>query len=428
MKRSIRKKIKIWSCIVVSILSGFLSIAVNGAEASEMSEIPEELKNLYARSAVLMDGDSGRVLFGKNETEVLPMASTTKIMTCILALEKAKPDEICTVSAEAAAQPQVRLGMRTGEAYRLEDLLYSLMLESHNDSAVCVAEQVGGSVEGFANLMNQKAEEIGCRSAHFVTPNGLDASDEGGVHSISAKDLALILRYCIQESGQREKFLEITRTSGYTFQDTSGKRSFYCANHNALLTSLEGALTGKTGFTSKAGYCYVGAVRREEKTLIVALLACGWPNNRTYKWSDTRRLAEYGFANYEKKSLEVADISLPRILVLRGILQEAGLRLADPAAGENTGPGTEKQARAKAGASDRNTRVQVLLQEGEALQVKLQTVPALRAPVQEGQRAGTLQVLLGEDVLWEYELVCREDIGEITYRYCIGQVLEEFLF
>lgn len=404
MGRTSKKKRGIRIGIISSILWGFLCIAAMGAETSEPSGIPEELKGIYARGAVLMDGDSGRVLFGKNETEALPMASTTKIMTCILALEQADLKEICTVSAQAAAQPEVRLGMWEGETYRLEDLLYSLMLESHNDSAVCVAERVGGSVEAFAGLMNRKAKEIGCQTAHFVTPNGLDASDEGGDHRISARDLALILRYCIEDSGQKEKFLEITRTASYTFQDASGKRSFSCVNHNALLTSLEGALTGKTGFTGKAGYCYVGAVRRENKTLIVALLACGWPNNRTYKWSDTRRLAEYGFANYQRESLDVSTVTLPRIPVLRGVEKSVALRIKDPGA------------------------VHVLLKEGEALRVKLQTAPALLAPVRKDERAGTLQVLLGDTALETYELLCGEEIEEITYGYCLALLLEQFLF
>ena len=123
------------------------------------------------------------------------------------------------------------------------------------------------------------------------------------VHSTTAADLARIMRYCIKESPQKEAFLNITRTQSYTFWDIEKKRSFSCNNHNAFLSMMEGALSGKTGFTAKAGYCYVGALKREEKTLIVALLACGWPNNKTYKWKDTVKLMEYGLNQYEQKSL-----------------------------------------------------------------------------------------------------------------------------
>ena len=250
-------------------------------------------EQLYARSAVLMDADSGRILFEKEGNAVRPMASTTKIMTCILALEEGKTDSEVKVSEEACRQPQVRLGVRKGENYRLKDLLYSLMLESHNDSAVLVAENVAGSVQEFAVEMNKKAKEIGCKDTHFVTPNGLDGTDEKGAHRTTAEDLARIFRYCITESPKREQFLEITRKEMYSFQNIEQTRTFSCRNHNAFLKMMDGALSGKTGFTAKAGYCYIGALKSDNRTFIVVLLACGWPGNRSYKWKDTRKLMEY---------------------------------------------------------------------------------------------------------------------------------------
>ena len=203
-----------------------LSFAVPGFSLRAAGDGEKDGPQLYARSAVLMDADSGRVLFGKEEGVARPMASTTKIMTCILALEEGEMEQACTVSAGAAAQPQVRLGVREGERYRLADLLYSLMLESHNDSAVVIAEAVGGSVEEFAAMMNRKAEEIGCRATCFLTPNGLDASDNGAVHSTTARDLALILRYCITESPCREDFLAITRTKDRSIADLDERAVF----------------------------------------------------------------------------------------------------------------------------------------------------------------------------------------------------------
>ena len=145
---------------------------------------------LYARSACLMDADSGRVLYSKNSEQKLPMASTTKIMTCILALEDGRMDDLVTVSAYAASQPKVHMGAKTGEQFYLQDLLYALMLNSDNDAAVMIAEQVGGSVEGFAEKMNLKARELGCDDTYFITPNGLDAENKNGIHSTTAKDLA----------------------------------------------------------------------------------------------------------------------------------------------------------------------------------------------------------------------------------------------
>lgn len=176
---------------------------------------------LYARSACLMDADSGRVLYSKNSEQKLPMASTTKIMTCILALEDGRMDDLVTVSAYAASQPKVHMGAKTGEQFYLQDLLYALMLNSDNDAAVMIAEQVGGSVEGFAEKMNLKARELGCDDTYFITPNGLDAENKNGIHSTTAKDLARILRYCIMESPKKAEFLAITQMPAYTFWNYS---------------------------------------------------------------------------------------------------------------------------------------------------------------------------------------------------------------
>ena len=190
--------------------------------------------DLHALSAILLDGKNGRVLYDKAGEEVRANASTTKILTCILALEYGDPDDVVIVSSYAAKMPDVQLNIREGEEYRLKDLLYSLMLESHNDSAVAIAEYIGGSVEAFADLMNRKAIEVGCTNTHFITPNGLDAKDEYGIHGTTAEDLARIMRYCIRESPKREQFLAITRTATYSFTNVGGTRSFSCSNHNAF--------------------------------------------------------------------------------------------------------------------------------------------------------------------------------------------------
>ena len=203
-----------------------------------------EPNQLFATAACLMDGDTGRVLFGKRETDPMAMASTTKIMTCILALENGQEQTVATASAKAAAAPKVHLGVREGEQFLLGDLLYSLMLESHNDAAVMIAETIGGSVEEFASLMNEKAAAIGCTDTHFVTPNGLDASDAGGDHHTTAADLARIMRYCVWISPKAAQFLAVTQTRSYTFWDLEKKNMFNCYNHNALLDQMDGAVSG----------------------------------------------------------------------------------------------------------------------------------------------------------------------------------------
>lgn len=201
--------------------------------------------------------------------------------------------------------PEVKLHIREGEQYRLKDLCYSLMLESHNDSAVAIAEHVGGSVEAFAAMMNQKARDLGCYHTYFITPNGLDASDKSGVHSTTAEDLARIMRACME----REDFLAITREPSWSFSDLSGTRHFTVNNKNAFLHMMEGALTGKTGFTNGAGYCYAGALERDGRRLIAVVLACGWPSNRTWKWSDTQKLMNYGLTYFHPESVGIQSVS-----------------------------------------------------------------------------------------------------------------------
>lgn len=164
----------------------------------------------------------------KNETEVLPMASTTKIMTCILALENAGPDTEVLISDRAASMPEVKLHVRKGERYCLRDLLYSMMLESHNDSAAAIAEAVGGSVENFADMMNRKAVELGCEDTYFLTPNGLDAKERksGKIHSTTAADLARILRYGSCFLRQRRNFLPSQEHRPIRFQISPAIEAF----------------------------------------------------------------------------------------------------------------------------------------------------------------------------------------------------------
>ncbi len=382
--------------MICLLFSGFGNIR---ARAEESVEAPKEL---YARSAVLMDADSGRVLFGKEEEKIRPMASTTKIMTCILALENQEEGQVVTASAYASGRPKVRLGVREKEQFYLKDLLYSLMLESHNDSAVVIAEGISGTVEEFAKLMNQKAGELGCEDTHFVTPNGLDESDEGGAHSTTARDLATIIRYCIMQSPCREEFLEITQTKNYQFSDVEGKRNFSCVNHNAFLDMMEGALTGKTGFTSDAGYCYVGAVRRDDRTFIVALLACGWPNNKGYKWKDTRKLMEYGIAGYQYRDVW-EDVTLPEVAVLQGVKEERPYE-------------TELSVPVQVAGKE---EIPVLLREDEGVKVSTDVKDSLKAPVSEGEVVGSVRYLLEGEEIASYEVVTTEAVRERDLKWAL---------
>lgn len=386
------------------------------AQRKEKAEKKETVQlQLYAQAAVLLDADSGRVLYGKNEDEVLPMASTTKIMTCILALEYGNPDDIVEVSSYAASMPKVKLYMQEGEKYRLEDLLYSLMLESHNDSAVAIAEAVGGSVEEFAAMMNKKAKDIGCYDTCFITPNGLDAvvTDTGQIHSTTAKDLAKIMAYCVMDSPEKERFLEVTQTREYSFCDESGNRYFHCSNHNSFLSMMDEAVSGKTGFTNQAGYCYVGALESEGRTFTVALLACGWPNHKTYKWSDMRTLADYGMERYAYQDIYEEKEFQP-VPVTNGI------------AGEDATP--YENAFVKVELSCQETEsLPYLLCEDDVVEVKTELEERMEAPVHTGDEAGKVSYYLNDELIREYTIVAAGEVEKTNYLWILRYVVGLFL-
>lgn len=378
-------------------------------------EKEEDNLQLYAQAAVLMDADSGRVLYGKNEKDVLPMASTTKILTCILALEYGNPEQIVEASAYAAGMPKVKLYVKQGEKFRLKDLLYSLMLESHNDSAVMVAEAVGGSVEQFAAMMNQKARDIGCYDSYFITPNGLDAAvnETGKIHATTAEDLARIMAYCVTDSPKKEAFLEITRTLSYDFTDADGSRNFHCNNHNAFLGMMEEALSGKTGFTNNAGYCYVGAIESEGRIFTVALLACGWPNNRSYKWSDMKKLAAYGMEHYYYQDI-YEEKSFADIPVRGGIAGEKGTPW-DKACVEVVMENGEKS-------------LPILLSKKDHVEVKTHLETVLTAPVAAGEKVGEVSYYLNGKPVKQYDLLSGGAVEEQSFLWILQYILKLAIF
>lgn len=425
--------------LAVLTLGAGPALAAGGEDGLTESQL-----ELYATSAVLMDGESGRILYGKNATEPMANASTTKILTCMLVLEQCDLTEMASVSAYAASMPKVKLYVKKGEQYQVKDLLYSLMLESHNDVAVVLAEHVGkewvaqlkgrsaeefseeeskAAVKAFAMRMNEKAKEIGCNDTYFITPNGLDATEsitlpdgteETVEHHTTARDLALILSYCILRSPHKEEFLEITRANSHSF--SANGRSFACYNHNAFLSMMEGALSGKTGFTGKAGYCYVGALQRDGRTYVVALLACGWPNNRSYKWKDARKLMEYGIKGFSRVNLYQSDVlfpenELPSIPVREGRWESIGVNAL-----VGTSVPVRMQYQGERG---------ILLGQNEKISVKVILPEEVEAPIAKGQTLGEIQYLIGKVPCFRELVVADREIPRIDFLWCFRKV---FLF
>ena len=381
------KQIGQFLLVALGICCTLFILIQNPAAAAETGQQEEKEKlSLNARAAVLMDADSGRILYGKNETMAFPMASTTKIMTLIVALEHNEPDQIVMASAGASAMPEIRLGVHEGERYRMEDLYYAMMLESFNDAAMMIAEGTVGSVENFAELMNEKAISLGCTQTYFITPNGLDAADEKGVHSSTAEDMAKIMRYAIDN----EDFLKITQTEDYSFTDCDRKRSFEVHNKNVLLTMMDGVLSGKTGYTADAGYCYVCAVKKDDRTFIAALLGSGWPPHIGYKWSDVQTLLDYGDKNYRYQTIDISKgVPDRQVHVMNGEQDFATVRA-------------------------KQTNYRFLLSSEDKVHVESVLPGQLEAPVEAGQSVGSIRIFVNGDLTAENDYVT---INKIDARY-----------
>src|SRR5574344_309213 len=240
---------------------------------------------IESRIAVVYDRNSGKVLWGKDENKRSAMASTTKIMTAIVTLENGNLDDIVKISSKAAWTGGSSLNLKTGDEVKLEDLLYGLMLKSGNDAAVAIAEHIGGSVEGFSQMMNKKANELGLKDTHFVTPHGLDDPE----HYTTAKELAIISDYAMKNN----KFEQIVSTKNYSIFINGKIRRI--ENTNELLGVLNGVKGIKTGFTSNAGRCLVTCVNRDGWEIIVVVLKADTKKMRT---ADSVKLIEYIYKNY----------------------------------------------------------------------------------------------------------------------------------
>lgn len=240
---------------------------------------------LTARSAIVMDASTGAVLWSHNADEPLPPASTTKVVTALLALQSGRLGEVLPVSAEAARAPASKLGLRPGMTLRMRDLVYAIMLNSANDASIVIAEGLAGSVPAFARQMNALAHRLGARNTNFVNPNGLPAEN----HYSTARDLATIFRHAIQHP----IFTEVVATRTGQIRPAAGSlRPIALRNHNRLLGEYPIEVVGKTGYTRAAKRCFVGAARSSGQAVTFAILGA------TDLWGDVKRVLA---ATFEQK-------------------------------------------------------------------------------------------------------------------------------
>ncbi len=259
--------------------------------ASAAEQAPEPPRN-NAKGATLIDVASGRIIYSKQGDEPMLIASLTKIMTAIVAIEHGNLDDIATVSRKAAGKEGSSIYLKVGEKIQLRNLIYGLMLRSGNDAATAIAEHVGGSVEGFAFMMNKKAKELGLDNSQYMNPSGLD---EPG-HYASSNDMAKLTAYALHNP----EFRKIVSTRVKTAPNPHDPWDYKWVNKNKMLTMYEGADGVKTGYTKKALRCLVSSATRNGQQLVVVTL------NDGDDWADHRKLLDYGFANYPLAQLASA--------------------------------------------------------------------------------------------------------------------------
>ena len=333
--------------------------------------------DISAQSAVLIEAYSGRVLYEKNADEKRSMASTTKIMTALLAIESERLDEVVEVTQEMVQVEGSSIYLKPGDKLTLRSVVYGLLLESGNDAANVIALTLAGSQERFAEMMNERAAQLGMKNTNFVTPSGLDDEE----HYTTAYDMALLGSVAMRN----DEFAAIASQKSATveFIEPARKRTFY--NHNRLLLELDGCNGVKTGFTKKSGRCLVSSCERDEILLIAVTLNA--PND----WSDHKKMMEYGFQSVERVSFHSDALGLWLPLVGAGETQWLPVK-------EGMG-------------------VSAVIPKGRAndIRMKIEVQPFLYAPVQEDQVVGRIAYSLDEIEVAEIPLLAQESVA-FVYR------------
>ena len=356
-------------------------------------------EDISAKSAVVIDGDTGEVLYSFNCNERLPMASTTKIMTAIVFVENNKNlNEEVEVCKQAANIGGSRLGLKRGDKASVRDLLYGLMLRSGNDAAVALAEHVGGSVKEFAELMNEKAIELGLTNTHFVTPHGLDDAN----HYTTALELAKLTDYAMDN----ETFAKIVGTKSTTIYINNQSRQIN--NTNELLGVLNGVVGVKTGFTNNAGRCLVTETKRNNMDIITIVLGADTKKDRT---KDSVNLIEYTFSKYKMYNLEEQiieefnkwkNINEKRILIIKGKTSNPKLAL---------------------GAIEKAT---IPICDNDKIEYSINALTEIEAPVEQWNVMGKLTVKINGEILENIDIVNVNEVQKRDWKDYFKIVLNRF--
>lgn len=373
-----KKLMLTWLSALVLIMP-LTSVGVHAKEAShEDSHIVAE----HARSAILLDADTGTVIYEKKSHEKLPPASITKVMTMLLTMEavskgELKLTDLVTASEYASSMGGSQIFLKQGEQMTVDDLLKGVAMASGNDASVALAEHIGGSEKGFVQMMNDKVAQLGLKDTHFVNCNGLPADN----HYSSAYDIAVMSKELLQ-------YPEIIKYTG-AYQDHLRKDSekpFWLVNTNKLVRFYEGADGLKTGYTSEAKFCLAATASRDGMRLIAVVM--GEPNTKTRN-SEVTSLFDYAFSQYRLQPIYKSGEVIGKVKIQKGSQKELQLAANKP--------------------------IQILLKKGAgnaAITHKLVVPDKLAAPIKAGQAVGKLVVYQEDKVLREFELTAPEDIGK----------------
>lgn len=406
-------KIRITSILVILIILINSTIAFADIEDTEenvnINTIKQEViqttsnitdnPKLNSRIALVYDRASGRILFDKNGDKTTPMASTTKIMTAIVVVENSNLSDIVTIDSKSAGTGGSRLGLKKNDKITVNDLLYGLMLRSGNDAAVALAIHVGGSVEGFAELMNKKARKLNLTSTHFMVPHGLDMDG----HYTTAYELAKMADYALKN----EKLKEIVSTKTCTININNNPKVI--SNTNELLGSVSGVYGVKTGFTNGAGRCLVTACKRDSLDIITVIIGADTKKIRT---SDSMKLIEYSFKNYQiiniKQKVEEQfekwkELNEKRIIINKGKNSKVELKLEDI--------NFEKMA-------VKNTQL-------DNITIEINSLYYLEAPIEKNRVIGNVKIMLGKDTIGVLQIYNKNEIEKKDVKSYLMEFLRQ---
>ena len=403
-----RKKILVTLLGCAVIMFGFVGISnilvkQNPIVLETVNDEPvaTEKKASYqveAKGAILMDVDTGKVLFEQDSHKELPLASVTKVMTMLLVMEDVEKGKISlndevTISDRAASMGGSQMYMEVGEKHTVEELLKGVAMASANDGCVALAEYVAGTEEIFVERMNQRAKELGMRDTHFVNTNGLPVAD----HYSSAYDIATMSKKLYMYNDIKKWFT--------TWQDTikvglPGKeKDFGLTNTNKLIRQYDGCNGIKTGFTSDAGYCLSASASREDTHLIAVILGAETSEKRN---SEISKILDYGFANYRTKIIAKEGETLKEVTVERGNPQKICAVTEEP--------------------------IKVLCEKGKEEEItrKVKIDKKIKLPLTKGDEVGKLIVYQKEEKIAEYPLVSNSDVKKASFGQMISRIVKKY--